>query len=127
MSVPPDVRAWLEVAEQDYGLALLIVRRGLYLGQACYHAQQAAEKYLKAVLVGQGVAPPYTHDLVTLAGAAGNPVRGLAVGDLLVLNPYATLYRYPGMPGPPSLSEARAAVQMAGRVRRLCQRSLGLR
>lgn len=29
----------------------------------CFHAQQAAEKYLKAYLVLQGSIPPRTHDL----------------------------------------------------------------
>ena len=127
MSVPPDVRAWLNGAEQDYGLALTTVRQGRYLGLACYHAQQAVEKYLKAIIVGQGNAPPYTHDLVALAGLVSAAIPGVAIGDLLVLNPYATLYRYPGAPMPASLSEARSAVMMAGRVRRLAQQFLGLR
>jgi HEPN domain-containing protein len=127
MSVPPDVRAWLSVAEQDYGLALTTVRQGRYLGLACYHSQQAVEKYLKAVIVHQGGAPPYTHDLVALAGIVSAALPGLEIGDLLVLNPYATLYRYPGAPMPASLSEARSAVVMAGHVRRQAQRFLGLR
>ncbi|TAK33547.1 MAG: HEPN domain-containing protein [Chloroflexota bacterium] len=40
----------------------------------CFHAQQAAEKSLKAVLVGEGVPFPFTHDLailVTLVKQAG--------------------------------------------------------
>ena len=32
----------------------------------CFHAQQAAEKALKAVLVAQGVEPPSIHNLVAL-------------------------------------------------------------
>ncbi len=127
MSVPPDVRGWLELADQDYGLVLLVVRDGRYLGAACYHAQQAAEKYLKAVLVARGTAPPYTHDLAALAGLVGSAVPELDMGDLLVLNPYATLYRYLGAAMAATLGEARAAAHMVGRVRRACQRFLGLR
>jgi hypothetical protein len=31
----------------------------------CYHCQQSAEKFLKAVLVMQGIRPPKTYDLDT--------------------------------------------------------------
>ena len=33
---------------------------------ACFHAQQAAEKYLKAVMAVQGLVIPRTHDLEEL-------------------------------------------------------------
>ena len=33
---------------------------------SCYHAQQCAEKSLKACLIAMGTTPPYTHDLVEL-------------------------------------------------------------
>lgn len=36
------------------------------LWACCVHAQQAAEKALKAVLVAQGAEPPFIHNLVAL-------------------------------------------------------------
>ncbi|MEO5345750.1 MAG: HEPN domain-containing protein [Magnetococcus sp. YQC-9] len=33
---------------------------------SCFHAQQAIEKWLKAVLVSKGISPRRTHDLDTL-------------------------------------------------------------
>lgn len=62
--LPPAVEAWARKAEHD----LRNSRASLASGDpawdtVCFHAQQAAEKYLKAYLVLQGVIPPRTHDL----------------------------------------------------------------
>ena len=35
-------------------------------GHLCFDAQQAAEKALKAVLIGRGIEFPYVHDLARL-------------------------------------------------------------
>ena len=39
-------------------------------GLVCYHAQQAAEKALKATLVARGLPFPYVHNLITLCKSA---------------------------------------------------------
>ncbi|MGH8910447.1 MAG: HEPN domain-containing protein [Egibacteraceae bacterium] len=45
----------------------------------CFHAQQAAEKAIKALLVRADLDPPKTHNLVTLRGLLAEPsVLGLA-------------------------------------------------
>lgn len=65
---------------------------------ACFHAQQCAEKALKALLVHQGIPFPRTHvlelllDLVQTDGT-DSPV---SVDDLLRLTQYAVETRYPG-------------------------------
>jgi len=63
---------------------------------ASFHAQQAAEKYLKAWLVALGVdEPPLTHDLVELArrlAARGAP--SLAEEPLRFLTRFAVRPRY---------------------------------
>lgn len=59
------VGLWIHKADKDLGLA------GFALAEAdpcpydliCYHAQQCAEKYLKACLVARQVEFPYTHDI----------------------------------------------------------------
>ena len=65
----------------------------------CFEAQQAAELYLRALLVALTGAHPYTHDLVELLDALEE--LGVEVPDELrvygeALTPHYTLARYPG-------------------------------
>jgi HEPN domain-containing protein len=49
MSEPSDYQAWVVRAEEDYALCHLALRRKApLLYGATFHAQQCAEKYLKA-------------------------------------------------------------------------------
>lgn len=61
-----------------------------------FHAQQACEKYIKAVLVLNGVVFERTHDLVTLHQLAAQ--HGVSVPveleKLRALNSYAVQFRY---------------------------------
>jgi len=61
----------------------------------CFHAQQAAEKALKAVVVARGEEPPHVHDLGALAAVMPDDlvldVHGDDLGDLTT---YATAARY---------------------------------
>jgi HEPN domain-containing protein len=43
----------------------------------CFHAQQTAEKYLKAVLVSAGIDPPRTHDLRLLLQRLSQRLAGI--------------------------------------------------
>jgi len=61
-----------------------------------FHAQQAVEKALKAVLMHRGVRYPFTHDLkalVELVDGAGVSLPPDAL-DLPYLTPFGTLFRY---------------------------------
>ena len=63
-----------------------------------FHAQQAAEKLLKAALFLAGAVPPRTHNLAHLmdiASASGLQLPALCEA-LRWLTPYAVLYRYEG-------------------------------
>lgn len=92
------VRGWLEKARRD----LLTAERGLYSEEpltdiVCFHAQQAAEKYLKAYLVWQEIEFPKTHaleDLVLLATQKDTAAAGLQ-SEVANLTPYAVETRYP--------------------------------
>jgi len=70
---------WLEKAEEDFHVAKRECRARKHPGYnaACFHAQQCAEKYLKAYLVYHMVDFPYTHDMQNLlelcAGKASWP------------------------------------------------------
>ena len=66
------VRQWTSRAEND----LLNVRNNLAAQEIpwdtiCFHCQQVAEKYLKAVLVFHAQSIPRTHDLEHLLGMIG--------------------------------------------------------
>lgn len=115
------VRGWVEKAESDLknvGLAL----RG---GEDCptdtvaFHAQQCAEKYLKALLTYHGIDFPKTHDLEVLVKLLRGKARiDLAADEQRRLSLYATVTRYPGDYEPITLAEAKQAVALAKRVRR---------
>jgi len=114
------VREWLAKAEND----LLTATHTLKLGRrcptdtVCFHAQQCAEKCLKALLVLRGIDFPKTHDLEALAARIRNgPKPALSPDELARLKRYATVTRYPGAEAI-SLSEARRAVAAARRVRK---------
>ncbi|GAB4421631.1 MAG: hypothetical protein Fur0044_19210 [Anaerolineae bacterium] len=91
-----------------------------------FHAQQCAEKYLKAILVAKGQAFPKTHDLAALSDLCDqNGVIIPISQDLLQrLTAYAVQVRYPG--DDPSPDEARAALKTAQTVRNFARKLLGL-
>jgi HEPN domain-containing protein len=83
---------------------------------ACFHAQQAAEKYLKALLQSRAVRFPNTHDLAKLGGLFPADLI-LALEDLARLTPFAVSSRYPGVDIPETREDAEFAIAAAVRVR----------
>lgn len=70
-----DAARWLDYAGQDLRLAELALGEKLW-NQACFHAQQGAEKALKARLAARGDFIPRTHkiaDLLRLLGREDIP------------------------------------------------------
>jgi len=121
------VGGWLRHGDQDLALA----RHALAMGADCpydlvaYHAQQCAEKYLKAYLVFRLVDFPYTHNLLRLVELIPPDVPW--IGDVEIaaaLSSYAVSARYPGEDEPVSESEAREAIQIASDVRMRLRRVL---
>jgi HEPN domain-containing protein len=66
------------------------------LDAACFHAQQVAEKCLKAFLAHRGAAFPYTHNLTKLVeiGAGLDGTFRSLLPTVLPLTPYAVELRY---------------------------------
>jgi len=63
----------------------------------CFHAQQAVEKALKAVLIAKGVPPTKTHNIRTLLDLLPpDVVPPEEVEDAAGLTDYAVISRYPG-------------------------------
>ena len=109
---------WLTKAQEDYSVAVgLARRRKLPANSICFHCQQSAEKYLKAVLQQAHIRFGKTHNLEGLLQLVAGSAPGLALlSDYLkILSDYAVRYRYPGSDATPR--QAREAVNAARRVR----------
>lgn len=67
MADPAIVREWLAKADEDFRFAEANLRgEGAFYAQLCFHFQQAAEKYLKAYIIGKALPFDRVHDLVHL-------------------------------------------------------------
>lgn len=114
------VARWLEKAEDDWRLCHRLTTDSEFHGEAiAFHAQQAAEKYLKAFLTWHQVEFPKTHDIKRLLKLASTPDPSLTAElfDAADLTAYAVEYRYPGEYPPVTVNDAASAVTVADRVR----------
>ena len=70
---------------------------GAYLEEHCYHAQQAAEKAIKSVMMLRGIEFPYTHDLSRLMSMLESSGEKLPeqIRKAVTLTKYAGVLRYP--------------------------------
>ena len=63
----------------------------------CFHAQQAAEKAMKAILIAKSVPPPKTHNIRTLLDLLPQEVIvPEEIEEAASLTDYAVTSRYPG-------------------------------
>jgi HEPN domain-containing protein len=121
------VAHWVRSANGDLAAARQLFSGGPEIIRgAVFHAQQAAEKFLKAVLVWHQVEFPKTHDIGRLADLLETVDAGLAarVREASALTPYAVEARYPSDLPEPTLDEAREALAIAARVRDAVLRQL---
>ena len=120
-----DPREWLNRARSDLTMAKA-EGLGIYYEDLCFHAQQATEKAVKAVLLHRGIRFPYVHnigDLIRLLKrkAVSVPSR---VWKARELTDYAVETRYPGLSEPVSDKEYRDAVALAEAVVRWAEKQI---
>lgn len=118
--IPGSPSDWLARARADLALARAPLPEGALLEDLCFHAQQAAEKAIKAVYRAKGLQFRYTHDLAELlAGLCEQGVEFPAevenAGDL---TGFAWEARYPGLAEPVSEEEYKYALEVAEAVLR---------
>lgn len=104
---------WLRIARADLALASMVPPSGVLLEHLCFHAQQAAEKALKAVIVHRtGEEPERTHNLRRLLHRLKptGAVPDLDDDTAARLTLFAALSRYPADLGEVDEPEWRAAV-----------------
>ena len=114
------VREWIEKAHGDYLTATREARADPPNYDAvCFHAQQCAEKLLKAALIVKGQIPPKTHDLTVLSSLLGSVGAEWhwPVEDLRLLSRSAVIFRYPGESADREEADAALAVSTATRER----------
>jgi HEPN domain-containing protein len=121
------VSHWLEFAEEDLRLARhgLTLTSGVPYRLIAFHAQQCAEKYLKAYLVYHGIDFPYTHNiarLLELCAQKGDWV--IEVSEAEELTPFAITARYPGEDEKVTEKESVHAIEVAEKVRNIVRKAL---
>ncbi len=122
------ISEWIAKAEGDFATAsreFAVVNNPNY-DAVCFHAQQCAEKYLKALLIDKGVTPPKIHDLPELSRLLGPVCPGWRwpVEELRLLSRAAVLSRYPGETA--EHEEAKAAFDICARARKRLRELLGV-
>lgn len=115
----PLTTEWIQKAEGDLATAgrELRARTAPNYDAACFHAQQAAEKYLKALLQEAEIPFGKTHNLSLLLDQLKDSHPGLELlrPTLVILNAFAVEYRYPGESADKEV--ARQAVRLAEEVK----------
>ncbi|MBF0327875.1 MAG: HEPN domain-containing protein [Nitrospirae bacterium] len=115
------VREWLKKADNDLKTSKHILKLDVDspTDTICFHAQQCVEKYIKALMVFKQIPFPKSHNLSELLNLL--PIKYhslLSKEEQQLLTVYATVTRYPGDYEDISLSEAKAAVRVAGKIRK---------
>ncbi|MCE9645779.1 MAG: HEPN domain-containing protein [Chloroflexi bacterium] len=125
----PSATEWVSKAEGDFATAgrELRARRSPNYDAVCFHCQQCAEKYLKAVLQENDKHIPKIHNLVELMLLC-EEVDGsfeMLRADLVAMERYAVRGRYPGEVA--EKEDARSAYAAVGTVRKFVRQKLGLK
>lgn len=118
-------RALLNKAGNDLIAGGATLATGEALDTVCFHAQQAVEKSLKALLALDDVEYPRRHDLGELVALVKLrvPEIGTREEGILTLAPYAVAARYDEAFAP-ELSEARAALDLARQVHEIAVKTV---
>jgi HEPN domain-containing protein len=115
---PGSADDWLARAKGDLALARVELPAGAFYEDLCYHAQQAAEKAIKAVYQHHDWDFRYTHDLDELFHGLRD--HGVIVPPGVVearsLTSFAWQARYPGLDEPVSDEDHQEAVRLAHNV-----------
>lgn len=119
---------WVSKAEGDFISAQreFRARKNPNFDATCFHAQQCAEKYLKARLQEANIPFGKTHDLVVLLDLVlpTEPLWAVHRSKLRDLTASAVEFRYPGEIA--DRETARTALAISKEIRHAVRNSLGL-
>lgn len=109
--------AWLKNAISDLAIAQIELPEGGMYEQLCFHAQQAAEKSIKALLLHLGIDFPFTHNIQLLVSLLPLDIQSQPdFREAVILTSYAVLTRYPGELELVTIDRYNEAVQIASAV-----------
>jgi HEPN domain-containing protein len=121
------VQQWLDKARKDLAAAEVLFKEEFEDYESVgFHAQQAAEKFIKAFLVRHQIEFPKSHDVALLrqlvARVDSQLSAKLALAD--ALTPYGVEFRYPGDFPSVSRDAGENAIRLAKQTRALITESL---
>ena len=125
----PEIEAYICKAERDLATAKHMAERGSdFTDVVCFHAEQCAEKSLKALLLANGRLPTRMHDLAfihqTIVEIA--PHMANLEPQCLQLTDYAVAPRYPGWEDVVGAVEKLAVIESATTILKRAIKELGL-
>lgn len=115
---PSSAADWLRHAKSDLALAKGPASPDVLFEALCFHAQQAAEKSMKAVLIHHSIEFPFTHSiarLITIVKEQAIPWPD-TLNEAADLTDYAVQMRYPGAHAEVSKEDYEQAVVTAEQV-----------
>ena len=125
----PAVAEWISKAEGDFLTAgrELRARKSPNYDAVCFHAQQCAEKYLKAVLQENDKTIPKIHNLIELMLLCEkiDSTFEMLRADLVTMERFSVGVRYPGEMA--EKEDAQSAYAAAGTVRTFVRQKLGVK
>ena len=114
------IESWIDKSEHDLMSAQRLLEiEPMILDNACFHCQQAIEKYLKAFLVYHGRDIERTHNIIFLLSECANFDPIFATIDPMNINAYAVQGRYPDSTLMPTAAEAKSYYQLALQIKTL--------
>ena len=124
----PATNEWVSKADGDFATAgrEIRARKMPNYDAVCFHCQQCAEKYLKAILQENEMRIPKIHNLLELLAMILKFDGSYAFlkADLDVLEEFSVRYRYPGDTA--EIEEAKSAYAAVKTVRNFVRGKLGV-
>lgn len=116
------IESWLAKAAHDLMSAQRLLEiEPVILDNACFHCQQAIEKFLKAFLVFHGRDIERTHNVIFLLSECANFDPVFSTVDPMNINIYAVQGRYPDSSLLPTIEETRDFYRLADQVKVLVE------
>ena len=121
------VNQWIFKAEHDYeAMHSLNTNAPALTDSICMHAQQCAEKYIKAYYLSINKLFPFTHDLIKLLNELDNDE--LLNHDVYKwaddIDTFGILIRYPSINGDPTYQETKLIIDSRENIRRFFRKLL---
>jgi HEPN domain-containing protein len=115
-----EILKWFEKADNDIITAKKSIDcPPIVLDSACFHCQQAIEKYLKAYILYQGKDIKKTHNINFLKDTCTEYDPDFENFDFKELSVFAVDIRYPDDSLVPTLDEAKEYIQLAEEIKEL--------